>query len=191
MGFGYEGKKVRLVPMDMDLHFENAYRWINDPEISAWLAVGHFPISRLAEKEWFEATQKLDPSRANFAIETLDGEHIGFSGLFRIDFQSSTAHSGSIIGNRNHWEKGLGSDAARLRAWYGFEILGLRTLYSDYLEGNVRSERMQAAAGYQIWGRQPDAVFKNGGHRALIHTVLTKARWEQLLVEGKTYRPGA
>ena len=57
MGLGWEGEKVRLVPLDFDRHFENCYRWINDPDTNEWLAVGDFPMSRLAEKEWFEARQ--------------------------------------------------------------------------------------------------------------------------------------
>ena len=34
---GWKGELVRLVPPDRTLHFENALRWMNDPEITATL----------------------------------------------------------------------------------------------------------------------------------------------------------
>ena len=40
MSYGWEGDKVRLVPLDKDRHLENALRWFNDPTITAWLETG-------------------------------------------------------------------------------------------------------------------------------------------------------
>ena len=34
---GWKGELIRLVPPDRTLHFENALRWMNDPEITATL----------------------------------------------------------------------------------------------------------------------------------------------------------
>ena len=47
MPIGWSGENVRLVPLDYERHYENCYRWINDPEVSEWLAVGDEPIGRL------------------------------------------------------------------------------------------------------------------------------------------------
>ncbi len=180
MAFGIVGLKTRLVPLDFDLHFENAYRWINDNDITQWLGGNLNPMSRLAEREWFEKSQKLADSDLIFAIETLEGVHIGFSDLRNISYRHGTATSGSFIGITGYWGKGLGSDAARTRCQYAFEQLGLRTLYSSYLEGNDRSGQMQKAVGYEKWGLQPQACYKNGKHQDLVHTVLTRERWEAL-----------
>lgn len=179
MGFGYDGVKTRLVPLDFDRHFENAFKWINDPEISEWLAVGDYPISRLAEKEWFEGRQKAEPNEATFAIETLDGRHVGISGLFDINHMHGTAKSGSMIG-REFWGKGYGSDAARVRAFYAFHVLGLRMIFSSYLGGNDRSRFMQDAVGYVEWGREPGSLWKRGAYRDHVHTVLTRERWLEM-----------
>ncbi len=166
--------------MDFDRHFENALIWINDPDNSEWLVVGDYPISRLAEKDWFERCQREDESGAHFAIETLEGEHIGFSGLFRIEPRHGTAMSGSMIGAPQQRGKGYGSDAARVRAHYAFHVINLRMIFSSYLAGNERSRHMQEAVGYVEWGRQPKAIWKRGAYRDHVHTVLTRERWEEL-----------
>ena len=35
MTYGWEGEKVRLVPLDRDKHLDNALKWFNDPDITA------------------------------------------------------------------------------------------------------------------------------------------------------------
>ncbi len=180
MTYGLEGKKVRLMPLDYDRHFENALRWINDLTNTEWIGTPDFPMSRMKEKEWFEARCMAERDEANWAIETLSGEHIGFSNLFRINFINGTAESGSLIGEASYRGKGYGSDAARVRAWYAFECLGLQTIYSSYFEENEISAKMQEAAGYEIWGRQPNAAWKRGAYRTVIHTFLTRDKFATL-----------
>jgi RimJ/RimL family protein N-acetyltransferase len=149
-------------------------RWVNDPVVTEWLLVGDYPITARSERDWFDEASQNKPNEVNFAIETLDGIHLGTSGLVDIDFRHGTATSGSFIGSPDEWGKGYGTDAAKVRAKYAFEVLGLRMLYSRYLEGNVKSARMQAKAGYQIWGVQPKAIWKRGSIRDLVHTYLER-----------------
>jgi RimJ/RimL family protein N-acetyltransferase len=180
MPIGWSGKNVRLVPLEFERHFENCYRWINDPEVSEWLAVGDEPIGRLAEKEWFESCEKGRPDEITFAIETLDGRHIGQSGIHRINHKHGIALTGSFIGEADERGKGYGTEAAVLRAWYCFHVLGLRLLTSEYIGGNERSKRMQEKAGYIEFGRLPQGFWKRGEHRDLVKTYLTRERFYEL-----------
>jgi RimJ/RimL family protein N-acetyltransferase len=179
MAFGWEGESVRLVPLDQDKHLENALLWMNDPDVTRWLLVGDFPISRLAEIAYFEARSKQDESDIAWAIETLDGRHIGFSGLHRISHFHKTAISGTVLGDPNDWGKGLGTDAARVRARYAFEVLWLRMVQSGVLEGNDRSIGMQKKVGYEIVGCIPKKYWKRGAFRDEIVTCLTRERFAE------------
>ena len=100
MSYGWEGEKVRLVPLDRDKHLDNALRWFNDPEITQWLETGDWPLTRGAEEEFFRAAERQDRANVQFAVENLEGEHVGFSGLRSIDWQSRVAVSGSVIGTQ-------------------------------------------------------------------------------------------
>ena len=77
MALGWEGGLVRLAPLDKGKHLDNACAWLNDPEVTANLLTGDTPLSRLAEEAWFDRMMKGDDRNLAFAIETLDGEHIG------------------------------------------------------------------------------------------------------------------
>lgn len=181
MAYGWEGERVRLVPLDWDRHFENCLRWINDPVVTEHLIMGDFPMTRLAEKDWFENwARKTAGHEIIFAIETLEGKHIGNSGIHDIEFRHGTAMTGSLIGEVDEWGKGYGTDAAMIRSRYCFDVLGLRLLRSSYFEGNDRSARMQARAGYEVVGRWPKSIWKRGAYRDEVLTCLSRERWESL-----------
>jgi ribosomal-protein-alanine N-acetyltransferase len=179
MAYGWEGEKVRLVPLDAERHLANAVAWLNDPEVTEWTLVGDFPIGRLTEAEFFERVGRGDPSGSVseliLAVETLDGEHVGFTGLHRIEWRHGCAHTGLLIGRKQKWHQGLGTDALRVRTRYAFEVLGLRMLLSEALDGNTASIRMLERAGYRQVGRIPRRYFKRGAYRDALLFALERA----------------
>ena len=165
MDYGWHGDMVRLVPLDKSRHLDNALLWFNDPTITAWLETGDWPLTRGAEEEFFRAAERPDRASVQFAIETLDGDHVGFSGLRSIDWQSRVAVSGSVIGRTGLWGRGLGTDSARVRTRYAFEVLGLRLLIATVIADNLRSVRMLQSVGYREVGRVPGRYWKRGAWR--------------------------
>jgi RimJ/RimL family protein N-acetyltransferase len=177
MGYGWEGKLTRLVPLDEEKHFENYLRWLNDPEVTEWLLVGDLPLTRLAEREWFDRASRNSGDDIVFAIETLDGRHLGSSGVHQIDHRHGVALTGSFIGDKELWGQGYGGDAARVRARYCFEVLGLRLIHTAYLEGNERSRRMSESLGFREYGRFPKRYWKRGQYRDEILLALDRETW--------------
>jgi len=165
MSYGWEGEKVRLVPLDRDKHLENALRWFNDPDITQWLETGDWPLTRGSEEEFFRAAERNDRASVQFAVETLEGEHVGFSGLRSIDWQSQVAVSGSVVGRKDLWRHGIGTDAAKVRNRYAFDVLGLRLLIATVIADNTASLAMLAKAGYTEVGRVPERYWKRGAYR--------------------------
>lgn len=174
MAYGWEGARIRLVPLDKAKHLGNAVRWLNDPEVTEWLLIGDFSLSRMAEEEYFDARMKSTDTDVAFAVETLEGEHIGFSGIHGIDWRHGTATTGTVLGAKEQWAKGYGTDAAITRARYCFDVLGLRMLLSAVLAGNERSLRMQQKAGYRQHGLIPKRWWKRGAYRDEILTHLDR-----------------
>jgi len=109
-----------------------------------------------------------------FAVESLQGEHIGFSGLRSIDWQSRVAVSGSVIGRQDLWGKGMGGDATAVRNRYAFDVLGLRLLVATVIADNARSVAMLAKAGYTEVGRVPERYWKRGAWRDQIILALRR-----------------
>ena len=173
----WDGELIRLVPLDRERHFENCLRWINDSEVTTWLGIGDMPVGRKAEDDWFTSMEAGSGTDIVFAIETLEGVHIGNSGIHGIDFRNGTAKTGSYVAEANLRGKGYGTDAARVRSKYCFDVLGLRLLLSEYYDGNTFSARMQEKAGYLEYGRLPQALWKRGAYRDLVMTHLSRERW--------------
>lgn len=168
MSPGWRGARVQLVPLERDRHFENCYRWINDPAVTAWTLIGDWPLSRLVEEEWFAQASRANGSDVVFAIETLDGEHIGTAGIHAIDWRHGVAKTGTLIGPAERRGRGFGSEAILLRTRYAFDCLGLRLLLSEVYAENAASLRALAKAGYQQVGRIPRRYWKRGGWRDLV-----------------------
>jgi len=179
MAFGWEGAKVRLVPLERERHFDNCVRWLNDPEVTAGTLMGDFPLTRLAEQEFFDRAAKQSDNLVAFAVETLEEEHIGVTGLHDISFRHGTATSGTIIGRRSLWGHGLGTDTVAVRSRYAFDVLGLRIVLADAFAENVASLRMLARSGYREVGRVPQRYWKRGAYRELVLLMLTRETWRQ------------
>ncbi len=165
MSYGWDGDKVRLVPLDRDKHLGNALKWFNDPEVTEWLETGDWPLTRGTEEEFFSAAERAGKDNVQFAVESLQGEHVGFTGLRSIDWQSRVAVSGSVIGRKDLWNKGIGGDAIRIRNRFAFEVLGLRLLIATVIADNAASLAMLAKAGYTEVGRVPERYWKRGAYR--------------------------
>jgi RimJ/RimL family protein N-acetyltransferase len=174
MPYGWEGTKTRLVPLDKAKHLENAVQWMNDVDVTRFILAGDFPMSRMAEEAWFDEVMRGSEKNVHFAVETLEGEHIGFSGLHRLDLRHGAAITGSLIGRKDLWGQGYGTDSAIVRARYCFETLGLRLMLSSCMEGNESSLRMQLKAGYEVCGRYPKRFWVHGAYRDEIFTCLER-----------------
>jgi RimJ/RimL family protein N-acetyltransferase len=174
MPFGWEGEKARLVPLDKARHLDNAVAWMNDPEVTAWTLVGDWPMTRLAEEDFFDRAMRETEKELHFAVETLAGDHIGFSGLHRIDWRQGVATTGTLLGRRDLWGQGYGSDAARLRLRHAFEVLGLRMLLSEVMADNVGSLKMLLKTGYREVGRIPRRMWKRGAYRDVVLLVIER-----------------
>jgi len=177
MSYGWEGELVRLVPLDKERHMENALLWMNDPAVTEWTLTGDFPITRLAEEDFFNRMTSqagAHPTDIVFGVETLAGEHVGLTGIHRIEWRHGVAVTGTAIGTP-HRGKGYGSDAARTRLRYAFDVLGLRMLMSEVMADNTASLRMLQKAGYTEAGRIPRRYWKRGAYRDSVVMLVERA----------------
>lgn len=171
MAYGWEGEKVRLAPLDKARHAENVRVWMNDPDMTDTILGGDMPTTAAAGEVWFDkmcAAPGPHPADIVFAVETLAGEHVGLCGIHEINYRHGTALTGTIIGPPGARGLGYGSDAARVRTRYCFEVLGLRMLVSEIFTENSASLRMLARAGYREVARLPRRYWKRGAYRDVV-----------------------
>jgi ribosomal-protein-alanine N-acetyltransferase len=150
--------------------------WFEDLEVTARL-LRRWPPSLEEEQEWLKKTA-ADPNTVFWVIEH-EGRPIGVTAIEGIDWVNGRGRTGTLIGDKSCWGKGIASEVMRLRADFAFRELPLRKLQSGYLEGNEASRRAQAATGYREVGRFQGQFFREGRWLDEILTELLREDWEK------------
>jgi ribosomal-protein-alanine N-acetyltransferase len=150
--------------------------WFEDMEVTRFLSRRH-PLNLEAQKEWLDKIAR-DPDSILWVIEN-EGRAVGTTGIHEIDWKHSRGTTGTLIGDKKVWGKGIARELMQLRAKYAFTELPLRKLESGYFDGNEGSGRAQAAAGYKVVGRRRQEVFTGGRWLDLILTEVMREDWEK------------
>jgi len=131
----------------------NDYEWRCDPELSRFDAVSPLYLS-YQEYLLYYAEQLRYPKRGRrwFAIDTIDGKHIGNCMYYDIDEDRKQAKLGIIIGDRKYWDKGYGTDAVNVLLTHIFDETDMERVYLDTLEWNIRAQRCFQKCGFVICG---------------------------------------
>ena len=121
------------------------------------------PITQLYEdflRNFREELVNPHPFRRTFAVETLDGDHIGNVMYYNIDLARHETEFGVTIGDPDYWGHGFGTEAVRLLVDYVFSTTSLTRIYLHTLDWNVRAQRAFHSAGFRDMGRS-----RRGSHR--------------------------
>ncbi len=144
-----QGKLVRLRPPKAEDALPMV-GWFEDLKTTQFLGRRN-PPSVEVENVWLESTAK-DPNSVVWVLE-VDGRAVGTTAIREIDWKNGFGTTGTMIGDKSLWGKGIGREVMQLRARYAFTQLPLRKLKSSYFDGNTASGRAQEAAGYREVGR--------------------------------------
>jgi RimJ/RimL family protein N-acetyltransferase len=148
--------------------------WLADPQVTRYM-LRIFPPSPEFENDWIERMGTVDTD-IMWGLEH-EGRLVGTSGVHKIDWLNLHATTGTFIGDRSAWGRGVGRESMQLRARFCFTQLPLRKLESSYLEGNQASARAQAAAGYREIGRRRGSYLRDGRWLDEVLTELHREEW--------------
>lgn len=160
------GKRIRLRAAertDIDIFC----RWINDPEVTENLALV-FPMSQAQEEHWYEDMLKK-PSSHHVLVIDIQAENqsdtwqaIGNCGFFNVDWRNRSAEIGIMIGEKQHWNKGYGTEAMHVLIKHGFETLNLHRIWLQVYSKNPRGIRSYEKAGLTREGLFRQAHYQHG-----------------------------
>ena len=142
------GSKIKLRDKRLADALED-YSWQTDPELAqldaAPTLVATFPQYLL---DYADNLHHRHPTRCRFAVETLDGKHIGNCGYYGIDETKGEAELGIMIGDRDYWNKGYGTDIISTLVGYIFRQTNLKRIYLKTLISNVRAQKCFKKCGF-------------------------------------------
>jgi len=139
---------VWLRPLDRR-HLDQTLEWANDPELMRLLNRAQ-TVSRDEHEQWFAEIQKRQDC-CYFAIESVEGKHLGNVWLWDIDQRHRRAEL-RIVMALDHAGKGVGSEAISRLCDYAFQRLNLHKVYAYVLALNPRARRSFEKAGFVLEG---------------------------------------
>lgn len=155
------GNNVYLSPMyaDEDI-LEQFTEWLNDFEVTDYIAKSSTMITIDGEKEWFESPKKDD--YMFFIVRSEDNRLIGSISLNSVNLLNRTSTLGIFIGDQSGRNKGYGTEAIQLMLDYGFNYLNLNNIKLDVFEFNERAISCYKKCGFKEYGRRRKSYFLNG-----------------------------
>ncbi len=178
------GEKVVLREKRIEDAAED-YVWRTDEELSRLDATRPLNMSYGEFVRYSREELEYPSSRSmRFAIDTHDGKHIGNCMFYDLDRRSGEAELGIMIGDRDYWSKGYGTDAVDTLLYYMFARVALNRVYLHTLDWNVRAQRSFAKAGFHV----VRSVRRSG--LDFIQMEVRRDEWEQRrLAENKPIAP--
>lgn len=174
-----EGKRVRLVPVRKEF-LPKFTQWMNDREVLRYLYM-YKPLTLEAEEKWY--TRLLsDENEILLSILTNSpaGEEILIGNVgITVDHRNGVGVLGIVIGEKEYWGKGLGTEALQLMIAYGFDTLNLQRVELQVFSSNPRAIASYTKIGFREEGRRRRAQYVRGQYIDLLMLGLLKEEFQQ------------
>lgn len=168
-----KGVKVRIREK-RETDIRNEYSWRIDPELSRLDATRPMTMSY---EDFFrysrEEMQFPNYRSKRLAVETLEGIHIGNIMYYDLDMRSRQAELGIMIGDKEYWSSGYGTDTVNTLLRHLFTVLELDKVYLHTLSWNYRAQ-----ASFNKSGFKSVRDVKRGGQDFILMEVL-RPDWEK------------
>ena len=173
------GERIRLRKVERE-DLPSFVSWINEPEVRAGLAL-NLPVSSDEERSWYEEMIKRPAAEHTLAIDIAAEDTwrlIGSTSFFRFDWVSRSAEFGILLGDRNFWNQGYGTETTRLMIRHGFENLNLNRIFLRVFDTNPRARRVYEKAGFVHEGTLRQDRFTAGVYGDTHMMSILKSEWD-------------
>ena len=181
----YEGRLVRLGPLDHEKDPPVVAGWTHDPLLRSVLGEVARPLSAEAVRRMLERIEKEMEETKNLFHFTLrardDNRLVGLARIFWIDFHNGTGVLNLGVGEAADRRHGYGSDALNLLLRFAFHDLNLNRLSVWPSADNIPFIYMVEKAGFEQEARRREASFHDGTYWDVIMMGLLRTKWEKKL----------
>lgn len=154
------GAKAYLRPLE-EADAAGCYEWISDPDVRRTLGMRARPNTEAQAREYIRSIDFR--SEQGFAIVTREGGvYVGNTSLHEIDYVDRRAMLGIVIGRKDFWDKGIGTEAVALLCRHAFETLNLHKVCLNCDATNERALKVYARLGFKVEGRRREQHFYEG-----------------------------
>lgn len=165
-----KGERLILRPL-LEEDFTSEYlSWLNDPEVNRFSRRRAYPTSHEGMVAWPRSQAQHPEQGFILALIAEDGVHIGNISLTNLHPVNRTAEISILIGRRDYWGRGYGSEAVELLTAHAFESLNLRLVHAGTINPSFRG--IVEKLGWRQEGCLRERVFAEGAyHDQTLHAL--------------------
>lgn len=155
-----DGTNIYLKILDKENATEEYCDWLNDPIANKYLETRQATVSDLKKY----VTEKFEAGDCLFfgIFWKENNKHIGNIKLEPIDFTDKKATLGILIGDKNFWGKGIGTETVNLIADYAFNDLKLGEVNLGVISENKPAIRLYEKCGFKEYGVKAKSLNHEG-----------------------------
>ena len=174
----YKGNLVKLRAYK-ETDIERLVEFINDEEVKKFLDSNiPFPMTKWQEEEWVRSRKAGSDFTYDFAIDDLEtGKYIGGCSINQCDMKNRTCVIGIMIGDKDYWSKGYGSDALNVLIKFIFEEVNMNKIKLMVFSFNSRAIACYKKVGFKEEGLFKNELYRNGNYYDIIPMALFKEDW--------------
>ena len=192
----YETDNFYLRPFTKEDITDQYLSWFADQEVTKYTSHGLFKYTKEMSIEFLENAdkngdmiwaiiaklkstipQEFSPDFSGDFGTNIIYDHIGNIALQNINWINRTAEFSGIIGKKEYWGKGIGTDAVQLLFAHGFNKLNLNRIYLGTAKENIGMRSIAEKLGMQREGKLRNHVFLNGSYTDIIQYGILKEEW--------------
>ena len=143
------------------------FQWMNDTEVTAFM-LQNPPFSLQEEEEYYEWAKNTMHGLFLSIIDKKTKQPIGSTTLILSEQDDLQANFGLMIGEKEYWGKGYGSECTKEMCRIGFELLGLEKISLTVFPENFSALHIYEKVGFQKVGLLKNHILKNGKRREIL-----------------------
>jgi RimJ/RimL family protein N-acetyltransferase len=154
--------------------------WSDDREVTRYLSRGAFPSSLDLLERNYEAMIHSNTEIELAIVDRKTDSHIGITGLHSVSWINRSSEFRILIGEKDYWGKGYGTEATQLMVAYAFEVLNLHKVWLGVNSQNVGAIKSYEKVGFIKEGELRDEIFRNGRYYSAIRMSILQSEYQSV-----------
>lgn len=143
-----KGKRIYLKTLNIKNATKEYCSWLNDPKVNRYLETRKTTIDEV--KKYIKEKNK-NPNCLFLGIFLKENnKHIGNIKLEPINFSLYNTTLGLLVGDKNYWGRGIGTEATKLLVNYAFQKLNLKEVNLVVISENIAALKVHEKVGFKV-----------------------------------------
>jgi len=171
------GTQIYLRPLEREDLNERYLGWLNDPEANRYLESGIFPYTKDELEKFYEQVTRSPDQIILAIVDKETDQHIGNVKLGPINWVHRKATFGILLGDKQFWGRGIGTEATRLMVEYGFFRLNLRRIELGVYAEHDAAVCSYEKVGFRVEGKFREDLFHEGQYKDCLWMGLLRSEY--------------